>query len=368
MALGHHVCCRHRGLGDNRWTLNVNTAAEGAEGGLDVDALRRYLIEHLPSHGDLTGVSQFAGGQSNPTYRLSFSDAEDLVLRAKPPGVLLKSAHQVDREYRVMTALRDSNVPVPDVLHLSADGEASPIGRQFFLMRFVAGDIHWDPALADLSVAARSRVTDSMNQTLAALHQVDLTAVGLDRYGKAGDYLGRQLRRWSAQYRASETAAIPAMESLITWLERTLPEDDGSVALVHGDFRLDNMVFDADTQKVVAVLDWELSTLGHPVADLAYQCMQWRLPANSAFKGLGGLDRAALGLPVEADYVRRYCERTGRDAIPHWRYHLVFNFFRLAAILQGVYKRSLDGNASNREQAQHMGQAVPELANAAARH
>lgn len=339
---------------------------QSASGGneLDLEALNAYFRRAAPALGEVRVAHKFSGGQSNPTYRLE-SSSGDLVLRAKPPGVLLKSAHQVDREHRVMHALRDSGVPVPEMLHLAPDGEDSPIGRQFFVMRFVDGDIHWEPALSALTVEQRQRVTDSMNRTLAALHSVAPDTVGLGDFGRPGSYFARQLGRWSKQYRASETTPYPTMDRVIRWLEDSLPEDDGSVSLVHGDFRLDNMVFDPDTQAVKAVLDWELSTLGHPVADIAYQCMQWRLPADSAFRGLGGLDRSGLGLPVEADYVAQYCKRVGRDSIPNWNYYLAFNFFRLGAILQGVYKRSLDGNASNPERASQLGQAVPLLAAAA---
>ncbi|MEM9603345.1 MAG: phosphotransferase family protein [Pseudomonadota bacterium] len=320
-----------------------------------------YVAREVPSVGRVHAIEKFQGGQSNPTFRLE-TDGGAVVLRAKPPGALLKSAHQVDREHRVMSALRATEVPVPEMLHLSGDGDGSPIGRQFFLMRFVDGVIHWDPSLETLDPDGRRAVTDSMNRTLAALHRVDPEAVGLGDFGRPGNYFARQLSRWTKQYRASETDPIAAMDRLIGWLEAGLPDDDGSVSLVHGDFRLDNMMFDTKTHDVVAVLDWELSTLGHPVADLAYQCMQWRLPADSAFRGLGGLDRAGLGLPVEADYVDRYCERTGREAIANWNYHLAFNFFRLGAILQGVYKRALDGNASNPERGRRMGEAVPLLA------
>ncbi|MEM7379430.1 MAG: phosphotransferase family protein [Pseudomonadota bacterium] len=331
---------------------------------LDLDALSAYVARVVPSVGRVHAIEKFQGGQSNPTFRLE-TDGGPVVLRAKPPGALLKSAHQVAREHRVMSALRSSDVPVPEMLHLSGEGEASPIGRQFFLMRFVEGVIHWDPSLDALDPDGRRAVTDSMNRTLAALHHVDPEAVGLADFGRPGNYFARQLSRWTQQYRASETDPIEDMDRVIRWLEAALPADDGSVSLVHGDYRLDNMMFDATSHEVVAVLDWELSTLGHPVADLAYQCMQWRLPSDSAFKGLGGLDRAGLGLPVESDYVAQYCERTGRDAIPNWNYYLAFNFFRLGAILQGVYKRALAGNASNPERGRRMGQAVPLLAAAA---
>ncbi len=318
----------------------------------------------MPEVGEVRSAHKFSGGQSNPTYRL-VTDTGELVLRAKPAGNLLPSAHQVGREFRVMRALADTDVPVPEVLHLTGEGDASPLGRQFFVMRLVEGAIYWQPSLPTLSRDQRLAVTQSMNRTLAALHQVDIDSVGLTDFGRPGQYVARQLARWTKQYRAAETERYPAMDRVIAWLESELPEDDGSVSLVHGDFRLDNLIFDPDTHKVVAVLDWELATLGHPVSDLAYQCMQWRLPVESTFHGLRGLDCAALGLPDEAAYVAQYCERVGREAIPHWHYFLAFNFFRLGAILQGVYKRSLDGNASNPERARELGAAVPQLADAA---
>lgn len=332
--------------------------------GLNINALSAYLKAFVPEIGALETIDKFPDGQSNPTYKL-VTGSDTFVLRARPPGSLLKSAHQVDREFRVMSALRDTAVPVPEMLHLSPECHASPIGRQFFLMRFIDGAVHWRPSLPALSVSARQAISSSMNETLAALHNIEPASVGLDTFGRPGNYFERQLARWSKQYRASETAKIEAMDRVIHWLEHELPNDDGSISLVHGDFRLDNMIFDHDTHKVLALLDWELATLGHPLADLAYQCMQWRLPSDSAFQGLGGLDRAGLGLPVEADYVADYCARTGRGSIPNWSYYVVFSFFKLGAILQGVYKRALDGNASNPERAHQMGRAVPQLATAA---
>lgn len=327
---------------------------------LDSTALAPYLEAHVPGFRSLRSTRKFNAGQSNPTYLVE-ADSGRYVLRAKPPGDLLKSAHQVDREYRVMKALRGSGVPVPEVLHLS--DENSPIGRMFFVMAFVDGRIFWDPALPELaSNDERAKASDAMNQVLAALHDVDVTAVGLSEFGRAGNYFARQLGRWSQQYRASETGTIDDMEFLIAWLERNLVADDGLMSLVHGDYRLDNMIFAPDRPKVIAVLDWELSTLGHPYADLAYQCMQWRLPHVSVFRGLGGVDREALGLPSEDDYVARYCARRSIDRIDNWIFYLAFSFFRLAAICQGVYKRSLDGNASSPEKAKALGQAVGLLA------
>ena len=327
---------------------------------LDEAALGPYLAEHIDGFGSLVSIDKFKAGQSNPTYLVNATGGK-FVLRAKPPGELLKSAHQVDREYRVMKALWPTPVPVPRVLHLADDD--SPIGRMFFVMEYLDGRVLWDPALPDArDNADRATIYDAMNATLAALHDVDIEAVGLSDFGKPGSYFERQLTRWTSQYRASETERVEAMERLIDWLEKNQPPDDGIVGLVHGDYRLDNMMFAKDEPRVIAVLDWELSTLGHPYADLAYQCMQWRLPHSSGFRGLGGLDRAALGIPSEGDYVAAYCRRRGIDAIGNWTFYLAFSFFRLAAICQGVYKRALDGNASNPEKAKTYGDAVKLLA------
>ncbi|TCD16678.1 phosphotransferase family protein [Oricola cellulosilytica] len=329
---------------------------------LDEAALGRYLEANLDGFHGLKSVTKFKSGQSNPTYRL---DAESgvYVLRAKPAGKLLKSAHMVDREFRVMQALAGTSVPVPRMLHLSAEGADSPIGRMFFVMQYLEGRIFWDPALPEARDAEeRAAIYDQMNLVLAALHEVDIEIAGLTDFGKPGNYFERQLSRWTKQYRASETASIADMETVIGWLEEHLPPDDGQVSLVHGDYRLDNMIFAAGEPRVMAVLDWELSTLGHPYADLAYQCMQWRLPHKGDFRGLGGVDRESLGIPGEENYVRRYCERRGIARIDNWKFYLAFSFFRIAAILQGVYKRSLDGNASNPQKAKLYGMAVPVIA------
>lgn len=316
---------------------------------LDLTVLNPYLAAHCPEVGQVTEAEKFSGGQSNPTFKLT-SDNGVFVLRRQPPGNLLKSAHAVDREYRVIRALANTDVPVPKAYHLCED--VSILGSMFYIMECVEGDIYWNSALPEVaSKARRHAMYDEMNRVLAALHSVDVAEVELSDYGKPGNYFERQLSRWTKQYRASETEYVEDLEHLIDYLERHLPEDDGLVSLVHGDFRLDNMMFKRtqdDTAEVVAILDWELSTLGHPYADLAYQCMQLRLPADLAHaSGLGGLDREALGVHSEEDYVRLYCERRGIESIDNWTFYIAFSFFRLAAILQGVVKRSLDGNASN---------------------
>lgn len=324
----------------------------------DMEALADELHELVPGFSGLHAIEKFHTGQSNPTYRVE-ADSGRYVLRAKPPGTLLKSAHQVDREYRVMKALAENGVPVPKVFGLSQ--ERSAIGRMYFVMELVEGHIFWDPALPETTKAERTAIYDGMNDVLARLHRVDPEAAGLGDFGRSGNYFARQIRRWSEQYLASKTEDIADMDRLMDWLWENLPDDDGVVTVVHGDFRLDNMIFAGHGDRVLALIDWELSTLGHPLADLSYQCMQWRLPHASGFRGLGGLDRAQLGIPSEADYVARYSERSG-ITVDNWTFCLAFSFFRLAAILQGVYKRSLDGNASNPERARDIGKAVPLLA------
>lgn len=329
---------------------------------LDRNALQPELRSLVPGFGDIRAVTKFASGQSNPTYLVETPDKK-YVLRAKPPGKLLKSAHQVDREYRVMKALGTVGFPVPNVLALS--NEDSAIGRMYYLMEFVDGRIFWDPALPDLDNGQRGAVYRQMNSTLAMLHDVDLKRVGLDDFGRPGNYYARQIGRWSQQYKLSETGVIPAMDRLMGWLVSSTPEDDGQVSLVHGDYRIDNMIFAPERPEVLAVLDWELSTLGHPIADLAYQCMQWRLPNDGPFKGLAGIDRQRLNLPSEEDYVAEYCANRRLNKIDNWPFYLAFSFFRIAAILQGVAKRALDGNASNPERARVLGEAVPLLADMA---
>lgn len=310
----------------------------------DHATLEAYLAGNVPGFGQLDAVKKFSDGQSNPTYQLTSGDTA-YVLRAKPPGTLLKSAHAVDREYRVMKALAQTDVPVPQVLHLSPD--QSPLGPQFLVMEMVEGRIFWDPALPEASRAERTAIYDAMNETLARLHRIDPAAVGLGDFGKPGSYFERQVGRWSRQYAQAATDPLPDADWLMGWLADNMAPDDGAASIVHGDYRIDNMIFASDTAEVRAVLDWELSTLGHPLADLAYQCMHWRMPNQGHFRGLGGLDRTALGLPEDADYVAAYCARRGIDLPENWVFYVVFSHFRFLAILQGVYRRGLDGNAAN---------------------
>jgi aminoglycoside phosphotransferase (APT) family kinase protein len=323
-------------------------------------ALLAWLERHVEGFRGPARLEKFKGGQSNPTYRLIAASAT-YVLRRQPPGKLLKSAHAVDREYRVMKALAGSDVPVPGVYALGETADV--IGSMFYVMEHCAGRIFWDAALPQIdSPRQRAAIYDEMNRVLAALHSVDPQAAGLADYGKPGNYFARQLSRWVGQYRASELRPIPAMEELMVWLEANQPADDGRVALVHGDYRLDNIVFDAREPRIIAVLDWELSTLGHPLADLAYQCMQLRMPGGEGVTpGLAGLNRKALGIPEESEYVARYCERMGFGRIDNWPFYLAFSFFRLAAIIQGVAKRAVDGNASNTRAAE-LGRWVEPLA------
>lgn len=316
---------------------------------LPAGKLEEYLAAHIDGFRGPLKVTKFSGGQSNPTFKLEAASGT-YVLRRQPPGKLLKSAHAVDREFRVMRALAGTEVPVPRVLHLCEDREL--IGSLFYVMEYCDGRIFWNAALPEVNKAGRSAIYDEMNRVLAALHSVDIDKTGLSDYGRPGNYFQRQFERWSAQYRASELNRIDAMDRLIDWLSGNLPEEDGRVALVHGDYRLDNIIFHPREPRAIAVLDWELSTLGHPFADLAYQCMQLRMPAQGdKMSGLMGTDRTALGIPSEADYVARYCERMGIGGIDNWAFYLAFSFFRLAAIIQGVAKRAQDGNASNRNAA-----------------
>ena len=326
---------------------------------LDEAAVCRWLEENLPGFAGPLEVTKFQAGQSNPTFLLS-TPAHDYVLRRKPPGTLLKSAHSVDREFRVQKALADSQVPVAR-MHLLCEDE-SVIGSMFYVMDHVPGRNFNDPTLPELTPAERGAVMDEMNGVLAALHEVDIDAVGLSDYGPPGNYFERQVGRWSKQYRASETEPQPDMDALMQRLVEELPKDDGQRTLVHGDYRIDNMIFDTHGTACRAVLDWELSTIGHPFADLAAVIMQWQMPVGAEGRGLAGVDRKALGLPTDAEFIAAYCRRRRLKGIDNFGYYLAFCFFRMAAIIQGVLKRALDGNASNPEYGLRLGQYVPVFA------
>ncbi|WP_417604194.1 phosphotransferase family protein [Primorskyibacter flagellatus] len=323
------------------------------------DAVAQWMAKNVNGfRGPLT-TQKFDVGQSNPTYLLR-AESGAYVLRRKPPGVLLKSAHAVDREFRVQRALSGSDVPVPRMLALCED--ESVLGAMFYVMEHVEGRSFLDPTLPDMSPTQRRAVIKEMNRVLAAIHSVDIVAAGLADYGPEGSYYARQLGRWTKQYRASETGPLPDMDRLISWLETHLPPDDGQRTLVHGDYRIDNLLFAKDGSDIRAVLDWELSTIGHPFADLAGVLMQWQLPPGPEGRGLAGVDREALGLPTDAEFVADYCQRRGIDRIDNLGFYVAFAFFRMAAILQGVKKRALDGNASNPDKALKLGGFVPRFA------
>ncbi|MDB4196723.1 phosphotransferase family protein [Ascidiaceihabitans sp.] len=326
---------------------------------LDLQAISKYLKPRLDGFDGPLVATKFESGQSNPTFLLK-TPTNNYVLRRKPPGVLLKSAHAVDREFRVQKALSGTDVPVAKMHHLCEDD--SVIGSSFYIMDHVSGRNFNEPTLGDLNNADRTSVMKDMNRVLAALHDVNIGEIGLADYGPPGHYLERQVGRWSKQYRASETKPLPAMDRLIDIITERMPVDDGQRTLVHGDYRIDNMIFERDGTRCLAVLDWELSTIGHPYADLASVIMQWQLPVGRKGRGLMGVDRADLGLPTDDAFIMQYCERRGLDGIDNFGYFVGFCFFRMAAIIQGVLKRALDGNASNPEQAKELGAYVPVFA------
>lgn len=310
----------------------------------DLGALEGYMREHVEGFSGALSVEQFKGGQSNPTFLLS-AGGERYVLRKKPAGVLLPSAHAVDREYRVITALHDSGVPVARSYCLCED--AAIIGTPFYIMAYVQGRVLWDPTLPGMQPAERTAIYNDMSRVIATLHGVDVNAVGLASYGRSENYLQRQISRWSKQYLASQTEPIEAMDRLIEWLPAHMPAA-GTTTVVHGDLRLDNLIFHPSEPRIIAVLDWELSTLGDPLVDFAYHMLTWHLTAQE-FRGMAGADLAALGIPSAQQYLRSYATRTGRPDIDPalWSYYLIYNMFRLAAILQGIAKRVEDGTASN---------------------
>ena len=310
----------------------------------DAAALERYMERHVEGFRGPLEVEQFRGGQSNPTFRLTAPSGR-YVMRRKPPGKLLPSAHAVDREYRVITALAKTDVPVARTYALCTD--ESVIGTMFYVMDYVDGRVLWDPLLPGMAAPDRSAIYDEMNRVIAALHRVDYAALGLADYGKPGNYFQRQIDRWSRQYKASETETIDAMDRLIEWLPKNIPAGDATT-IVHGDYRIDNMIFHPSEPRVLAVLDWELSTLGHPMGDFSYHMMAWRL-SSTEFRGLRGRDLAALGIPSEEEYLARYLERTGAAA-PNdkdWNFCMAYNMFRAAAIFQGVMARAVAGNAAS---------------------
>jgi aminoglycoside phosphotransferase (APT) family kinase protein len=310
----------------------------------DAERLWEWLRPLVSDATRAVPIAQFDAGQSNPTYLID-GGTRKLVLRRKPPGTLLPSAHAVDREFRIMRALAATRVPVPRCLALCED--PTVIGSAFYVMEYVEGRIFRDPALPSVPPAERAAIYAEMNRVIAELHSLDPDAIGLADYGRAGNYIERQVQRWTKQYRASQTEDIPAMDRLIEWLPKHIPPGD-ETRIVHGDYRLDNVIFDPREPRILAVLDWELSTLGHPLADFAYHCLVWyREPANN--QGLLGLDLDTLALPAVRTYLAEYCQRLGRDVVaPHeWEYYIVFNMFRLVGILQGVAARAIQGNASS---------------------
>ncbi len=334
----------------DRTEANSGTRAVDARLAFDSDALAAWMAANVTDFTGPLTVSQFKGGQSNPTYRLDTpaqpgKPARSYVLRRKPPGPLLPGAHAVEREARVMAALGNTGFPVPRIHGLCED--ESVIGTAFFVMDMVEGRIIWEATFPGLTPTDRAAHFDAMNATIAQLHMVDPSTVGLSDYGRPSNFVERQVARWSKQYEQDvEAGRVPAMDRLVDWLRANLPPDAGDARIVHGDFRCDNMIFAADSPRVAAVLDWELSTLGDPAADFVYHLMMYRMPAGM-FTGLDGLDFAALGIPSEADYIAAYCRRTGRDTLPHIDYLMAFVMFRLAAITHGIRGRLARGNASS---------------------
>jgi aminoglycoside phosphotransferase (APT) family kinase protein len=337
----------------NSGTRDVNEAHQ-----FEVAQLEDWMASHVEGFRGPLNVSQFKGGQSNPTYLLE-AESGKYVLRRKPPGKLLKSAHAVDREFRIISALYAADFPVPRPYALCKDDMV--IGTMFFIMAFVEGRIFWELDLPDSNPTERAAIYDDVNNTIARLHNFDYKALGLDDYGKPGNYFQRQISRWIKQYRASETRDIAAMNALIEWLPENIPDDDSS-GIVHGDFRLDNMIIHPTEPRVIAVIDWELSTIGHPLADFTYHLLPWRMPPlGIGSVGLADKDLAALGIPELDDYIAAYCARTGRGGIPDRGFYAAFNLFRLAAILQGIAGRVRDGTAASAPQAEKSVQPLAEL-------
>jgi aminoglycoside phosphotransferase (APT) family kinase protein len=326
---------------------------------IDEIKLTRYLKDEIPGFEGPIEIQQFASGRSNPTYSIK-AQSGIYVLRRQPFGPLLKSAHAVDREYRVIEALKATDVPVPRAYHLCNDRDV--IGSIFFLMSFEQGHVFHSAALPECDREERNSLYEEMIRVMSNLHNLKPESIGLGDYGKPGNYFERQIGRMSKQYRASETETIGEMEELMEWLPAQIPGDDGQVSLVHGDYHFSNMIFQSNAPRLKAVLDWELSTLGHPFADLAYFCMGLRLPETFPIRGLGGRDRASLGIPNEREIVEQYCRLRGIEKIDNWPFYLAVCLFRLAAIVQGVKKRGLIGNASQGEEALELGNIPAELA------
>jgi aminoglycoside phosphotransferase (APT) family kinase protein len=328
----------------NRSAENSGTGEVRIAHRFDTDALARWMAANVADFAGPLQVEQFKGGQSNPTYRLATPE-RSFVLRRKPPGKLLPGAHAVDREYRVITGLGRAGFPVPRTFGLCED--EGVIGTPFYVMEMVEGRIFWEPSFPEVPPLERAAYFDAMNATIAGLHSLDPDAIGLGDYGKPGNYFARQIARWSGQYESdAEAGRVAAMDRLVKWLPANVPADGDQARIIHGDFRCDNMIFDAHQPRVIAVLDWELSTLGHPLADFAYHLMMYRMPAAMKL-GLEGLDLPSLGIPSEEEYVAAYCRRTGRTGIPHLDFYVAFNMFRLAAILHGIRGRIARGNASS---------------------
>jgi aminoglycoside phosphotransferase (APT) family kinase protein len=324
----------------------------------DAARLHEYMRANVEGYSGGLEIEQFRGGQSNPTYRLS-AGGKHYVLRRKPPGKLLPSAHAVEREFRVIKALHGVGFPVARPYALCEDDGV--IGTAFYIMDCVEGRVLWDQALPGMDPAQRFAIWDELNRVIALLHSVDYRAVGLEDFGRAGSYIERQIARWSKQYRASETEKIEAMDNLIAWLPANIPPGD-ETTIVHGDYRLDNTIFHPSEPRILAVLDWELSTLGHPLADFSYHCMSWHIPAGK-FRGIEGLPIAELGIPSEQRYIEMYCKRTGRKGIDPstWDFYMAYNLFRIAGITQGIAKRVLDGTAASAH-AVEAGSTAPLLA------
>ena len=328
---------------------------------LNQAGLNTYLERHVDGFRGLVKAEKFPGGQSNPTWLLNAASGR-YVLRSKPPGNLLKSAHAVDREFRVIYALAATGVPVARALHLCEDEDVT--GAMFYVMSYEEGRVFWDPALPELGKTERAGYYRELIRVLAAIHGVDINSVGLGDYGRPGNYYERQVSRWTKQYKAAETGRIEPMDILMDWLPANTPADDGQNGLIHGDYRLDNLIFHPREARVLAVIDWELSTLGHPLADLAYFCMCLRLPAEGDVRGLADKDRAALGVLEEQAVIEQYCGLRSIPGIENWHFYLAFSYFRMASICQGVYKRGLDGNASG-TRALELGRLVEPMAAAA---